>query len=185
MTNLDARQQEYNKYEEFPHLSYNCIAYLIANNEILWKLLNYNSSNALSQPNLSRTQKAALIYNGQSDEFATSRVFLDEGQDNPVTGEISFVRIFPYVLEPINYKYGQIVMCFEIFSHYKINHLSNYTVRVDSIVQTLLETLNGADITGMGRLFFDKSANRMNTAKTIGIAPFKGKVLMIGNTALG
>ena len=184
MTTNDGIQQEYNKYTQFPFLSYNCISYLMQNNQDIWKLLKYNTANALSETNLTNAQKAALIYKGQSDEM-NYRVFLDSGQDNAVTEQISILRIYPYDVDPENQIVGRITMCFQVFVNYRINHLVNYTTRVDTIIQNLIETLNGADIEGIGRLHFNKKAARMSGVRDIGTIPFRGKVLMMGNNALG
>jgi len=48
-------------------------------------------------------------------------------------------------------------MAFEVYSHYKINHLSNYTTRIDTIIQQLIYEFNGFNLES-GRLEFD---NRM------------------------
>ena len=36
----------YNIYEDFPRYSYKCIKYMMDNNELIWKLLKYNSPDA-------------------------------------------------------------------------------------------------------------------------------------------
>jgi hypothetical protein len=184
MTTNDGIQQEYNKYTEFPFLSYNCISYLMQNNEDIWKLLKYNTANALNEPNLTNAQKAALIYKGQEKE-TDFRVFFDGGQDDSWKIECGILRIYPYDIDPINWKIGNISLCLQVFCHYKVNHLVNYTTRVDTIIQNLIETLNGADIEGIGRLHFNKKAARMSGVRDIGTIPFRGKVLMMGNNALG
>ena len=45
----------------------------------------------------------------------------------------------------------------EIFSHYKINHMSNYQTRIDTIAEELLSTFNGADVGGIGLLSFNET----------------------------
>jgi hypothetical protein len=179
MTTYD-NQEQYNKYTEYPNLSYNTISYLMDHNELIWKLLFYNDSEAWNKGNLTHSQKASLVYDGSPDETKFN-VFMDTGQDYAWTRETTVLRIFPAELTPSNYIYGEVLMGFEIYSYYKLNHLSNYQIRVDVIVQQLLETLNGAEIGGLGRLYFDISAAPKNRAIVIGQLPWKGKGLLMSN----
>ena len=177
---LDSTKLSYNAYTEYPNLSYNTISYLMDNNELIWKLLYYNDSEAWNQSNLTHAQKAGLVYNGSPDETKYN-VFMDTGQDYAWTRETTVLRIFPAELIPENYVFGQVMMGFEIYSYYKLNHLSNYQVRVDVIVQQLIEVLNGAEIGGLGRLYFDAKASPRNRAIVIGQLPWKGKGLLMSN----
>ena len=75
---------EYNKFELFPTLSYNCISYLIEHNDLIWKLLSYTDANAYKDdsdhPTLTKQQKGLLVYDGIKVE-TDCRVFMDSGQD--------------------------------------------------------------------------------------------------------
>jgi hypothetical protein len=73
----------------------------------------------------------------------------------------------------------------EVYSHYKINMLNNYTTRIDTIIQQLIEVFNGAEISGLGRMYFDAKANPRSRASIIGQIPMKGKILTICNHVLG
>jgi len=183
----DIRKDSYNKYEMLPMLSYNCVSYMMDNNEMIWKLLKYSDKDAWKSnsdhPDLTKAQKGALIYDGSPDE-TKFRIFFDVGQDNAWTEQACSIRIVPLELYPKNYVYGNISMGFEIYSHYKINHLSNYSTRLNMIAQQIISTFNGVEIGGLGRLFFDARASARCRMSIIGQIPFKGNYVVMCNWAV-
>jgi hypothetical protein len=179
---VDTIQSEYNKYTNLPLLSYNCIKYLMDNNEIIWKLLKYNDSKALEKTNLTSLEKASLIYNGQAN-VNDFRVFSDFGQDDSILSESTILRISVLEVLPSNYVYGHVTMGLEIYAHYKINMLNNYATRIETIVQQLLEVFNGAEVPLLGRLYFDPKTR--SSVSLIGAIPFKGKIITLCNHMLG
>jgi hypothetical protein len=176
----DSRKQEYNKFTNLPSIPYNCITYLMDNNETIWKLLKYKEADAWNKTNLTKAQKGALIYDGSADE-TKFRVFLDIGQENPWTDQACILRISIIEAVPTNYIWGNISIGMECYTHYKINHLSNYETRLDVVMQQLVETFNGAEIGGLGRLYFDSYASGRCKMVTIGNPPFKGKAVTLCN----
>ena len=176
----------YNKYEEFPDLSYNCLDYLIKNNDLIWKLLKYTDNNAYkndsTHPNLTTAQKGYLINDGTPDpEYDRFRVFLDVGQDNTITKELCILRIEPVKLIPTNHIYGNVAMMFEVYSHYKINTMSNYRTRIDTITQQLIAAFNGQEIGGLGQLYFNAKMSRECSTIISGQIPLKGKSTVMCN----
>jgi hypothetical protein len=184
MTTFDGTKDMYNKYLDLPTFSYECVKYLMINNELIWKLLKYNDKDAwksdTSHPNLTTAQKGALVYNGSSDQ-TSFRLFLDFGQDSAMTEQGAYLRISPVELYPENHIQGNIVMAFEIYTHYLCNTLSNYKPRLDLIAQQIIEVFNGADISGLGRLYFDARANRKCRLSIGGEIPFRGKIVTMCN----
>jgi len=176
--------ENYNKYSEFPNLSYNCITYLLDNNEMIWKLLKYNDSNAWQKENLSLSEKRALIYSGQLDE-TNYRVFMDLGNDNSWNEQTTILRIAPIEISPSNYVLGEIAMGFEVYVHYKCNALSNYQVRTYLMAQQIIETFNGKEIGGLGRLYFDAGASKKCSASIMGQIPYKGIGIVMCNYLVG
>lgn len=175
------QKQAYANYTQFPNYSYDCIKYLMDYNELIWKLLYYPDPDAWSKANLTREQKAGLVYNG-SEDATQFRVFLDQGQADSWTIEACVIRIFPYSLIGKNRTVGLCTMMFEVLAHQKINHLTNYTVRIDTIIQQFLETFNGVDIgNGIGKLFFDSLIARDDKVGRAGLLPYIGKTLMMTN----
>jgi hypothetical protein len=167
----------YNKFTMFPKFSYNCISYLMEKNELVWKLLKYNEGEAWQKPNLTHDEKAALIYGGQGDA-SLFNVFMDIKQPDVFTKETSILRICPYFAGGRNRTIGYVEMSMEIFSHHKINHLTNYQTRIDTITAELMGLFNGTDIGGLGVLFFDKLGDEGSRLINAGQIPFAGKQII-------
>lgn len=144
-------------------MQYNIIAYLMENNEDIWKILQYNDPDCLSKPNLSLSGKATLIYSGQP--ISTSyRVFMSTIDDS-FTEQVSLIRIFPELIVPRNRSVADVNFIVQAFSHVKCQYLSNYTNRTVVLMQNILETLNGVDtIPGMGKITFDRNYSVYNKA---------------------
>jgi hypothetical protein len=169
--------EAYNDFRAFSVLSYNCIKHLMDNNELVWKLLKYTDTDAWSKSNLSQAEKAALIYKGQQDT-SQYNVFMDGKQPDVVMGEISILRIMPSYAVGMNRTVGFIEVSMEVFSHYKINHLSNYKTRIDIITEELLAVFNGSNVGGLGLMSFDKMADQSSRLFQAGQIPFGGKQIV-------
>ena len=180
--NSDFQREGYAQYLDINQFSYRCIKYLMDKNEIVWKLLKYDTPDAWkdSVPNLTQEEKGTLIYKGEEDS-SLFRVFMDVGQPDVVTQEQTIIRISPYSIFPENRGVGTLSMYFEVYAHYKVNHLSNYTTRIDTIVGELLKTFNGTVIGGIGRLSFDRMGNYSARLENGSQLPFRGKWMILGN----
>src|SRR5688572_7667099 len=155
----------YAQYEFFDELSYTCMKYLMEHDELIWKLIKYSEPDAWRKPDLTFEEKGELIYNGQPNN-TVARAFLDLGQPDVWTEEICIIRIAPYSLFPENRTVGTISAILETYSHYKINHLTNYKTRVDMITKRLLQVFNGATIGGIGKFYFDRQGSETNRLET-------------------
>jgi hypothetical protein len=177
-------ENAYNKFSLYPLISANCVNYLIANNDSIFKILYYNDSEAWREdsnhPNLTHAQKIALIYNGSPDE-TKYRIFLDFGMDAPWTTKATLIRISPISLSPSNHIVGKITVAFEVYSHFSIDHMSNYVTRIDYVTQQFLEVFNGAEVGGLGKIFFDARATNACRSVLAGKIPFKGKITSFSN----
>lgn len=185
MLNLnDITQTSYNKFSTFSEITYNCIKYMMDNNDSIWKLLYYPDPDAWNKPNLTSEQKAGLIYNGTPEE-TNFRIFADLGQDNAWTVQACILRISPTTATPRNHVFGSMSIGFEIYSHYRCNTMSNYKTRIDSIAEDLISVFNGADVSGIGRIYFDSRASSNCKMVTIGGIPYKGRGLILCTQSLG
>ena len=169
--------EAYNDFRQFSNLSYNCIKHMMNNNELIWKLLKYTDPDAWNKPNLTQEEKAALIYHGQADT-SKYNVFMDGKQPDVLVEEVTLVRIMPHAAIGMNRTVGYIEVDMEVFSHYHINHLSNYKTRIDTIAEELLSLFNGMDAGGLGLLTFDKMADQSSRLFQAGQIPFGGKQLI-------
>jgi len=179
-------KSQYNKFVDFPLFPYNCVSHLINSDsaELLWKLLYYDDNNAwkndTAHPNLTRSQKGAMIFAGQTEQNDYS-VFLDYGMDTAWVKQGTQIRISSAVLVPTNHIVGNLMMSFEVYSHFAVNTLSNYTTRADTITQLFLSEFNGEEIDGIGRLYFDARASNKCNSVEFGEVPFKGKRTVMCN----
>lgn len=167
----------YNSFSQFPKLSYNCIKFLMDENELIWKLLKYTDRDAWNESNLTQAEKAALIYSGQQDT-SQFHVFMDGKQPDVLVKEVTLLRIMPHYAVGLNRTIGYIEVSMEVFSHYKINHMSNYQTRVDTITGELLGVFNGVDMGGLGLMTFDKMADQSSRLFQAGQIPFGGKQII-------
>lgn len=167
----------YNDFKAFNKISYNCIKYLIDNNELVWKLLKYRTPDAWNKENLTQEEKADLIYAGQQDS-SKYNVFMDGKQPDVLVEETTLVRIMPQYAVGFNRTLGLIEVSMEIFSHYKINHLSNYTTRIDTIAGELLTLFNGSNMGSLGLLAIDRMMDQSSRLFQAGQIPFGGKQII-------
>jgi hypothetical protein len=185
---LDDIQRAYNKYTLLPNIPYNITRYLMENDDFIWKLLKYDTNDAWSgsKANLTKSEKGGLIYKGDGDP-TTFRVFFDAGMDSAWTIATTILRISPVAVVPKTYVTGMQSVRFEVYSHATLNMLSNYNPRNLSIIQKLIEVLNGAEIEGLGRIFFDYKASSYCrlTGINVGNATYKGYELIMCNHGLG
>jgi hypothetical protein len=167
----------YNDFSQFSKLSYNCIKTLMDTNELVWKLLKWNDSDAWKKANLTQEEKAALIYAGMGDT-SKFNVFMDTKQPDVLVEEVTLLRISPHYAVGLNRTVGYIEVSMEVFSHYKINHLTNYTTRVDSIAEELLSVFNGCNVGALGLMSFNKMVDESARLFEAGQIPFLGKQLI-------
>jgi len=171
----------YADFKIFNKISYNCISKLVRENELVWKLLKYPHPDAWQKPDLTAEEKSLLIYNGQGDS-SEYRVFMDSKQPDVLMEEIVMVRIFPTGASSYTRTYGNIGVGMQVYSHYKINHLTNYTTRVDTIAGELIALFNGADdIGGLGKLTFTTGGDDSNRLFEVGQIPFTGKQIIFSS----
>ncbi len=182
---LDDIQDSYNKFSELQEVPYNIATYLMDHDDFIWRLLKYDTNTAWNEninANLTKAEKGALIYkgNGTMTDF---RVFFDAGMSAAWTTATTVLRISPVVVVPKTYVTGIQSVRFEVYSHETLNVMSNYNPRSLSIVQKLIEVLNGAEIKGIGRIFFDYKASpycRL-TGINVGNSIYKGYELIMCN----
>ncbi len=176
----------YNQFPQLADFSYNCISYLMNNNEDIWRMIYYpvpNAWDSTANSNLTHAQKASLIYDG-SEDSSLFNVFMDDGQPDVQTKETTILKIYPMTAKGNNRVWGSTTMCFDTYVHYKINTLSNYRMRMVYITQQILATLNGVNIGGLGKLNFDMMWDTSSKMSESGVTPFKGMKLVM-STSIG
>lgn len=185
MSSNHINEGSYAQYDGFDSYSYKLIEYLMNNDETVWRLLKYKTPDAWNEslnPNLTKEQKGALIYNG-TDDASKFNVFLDMGAPEVITREDCIIRISPHSIFPENRVIGTISVIFEVYCHYHINTMSNYKTRIDMITSRFLKVFNGISIPelGIGKLFFDRLGSESNRLEWAGQIPQKGRWIIMSN----
>lgn len=154
----------YNDYSQMRNACYKVITYLLENNEDIWKLLKYPTPDALNNENLTRREKSSLIYTGTGD-MKDYRVFRQTFMDDIFDEQCSQLRVYITSVNPDTLSYGTVDIAVECVVHTKLINLINYENRLEVLLQQVIKTLNGADIGGIGRLFFDRNGSMYDLAK--------------------
>ena len=153
-------ESSYNQYDGLQNFTLFIIQHLMLNNEDIWKLLKYDTQDALEKPNLTREEKAKLIYPGASGgDMDDYRVFRTPYLDDLTTNQQAQLRVYLESITPDTRLYGTVDVNIEVICHVKMIELNDYQNRAESIVWQVIKTLNGADVGGIGKLFFDRNGS--------------------------
>ena len=153
-------ESSYNQYDGLQNFTLLIIQHLMLNNEDIWKLLKYDTQDALEKPNLTREEKAKLIYPGASGgDMDDYRVFRTPYLDDLTTNQQAQLRVYLESITPDTRLYGTVDVNIEVICHVKMIELNDYQNRAESIVLQVIKTLNGADVGGIGKLFFDRNGS--------------------------
>lgn len=153
-------ESSYNQYDGLQNFTLFIIQHLMLNNEDIWKLLKYDTQDALERPNLTREEKASLIYPGASGgDMDDYRVFRTPYLDDLTTNQQAQLRVYLESITPDTLLYGTVDVNIEVICHVKMIELNDYQNRAESIVWQVIKTLNGANVGGIGKLFFDRNGS--------------------------
>ncbi len=152
----------FNKFTSLPFIPYRIIVELTKNDNF-FKLLKYNTYNALSMPNLSEDEKLELICK-DFDDMHNYNIFLTNIEPNELVSSKTILKLYRYDTVPENQVLATICYKFDILYGTK-NALVEYQgvpcPRVDLMEMELMKTLNGADVAGVGFLQFNHDLSRL------------------------
>ena len=103
----------YNSLSALPYIPYNILVYLARQDaaEDLWKLLKYNSYDALSKPNLTFDQKLELIWrNGPQEKFG---VFFTPLVEDAICESKCVLKIYDYYIHAKELYSSTVVYAFD------------------------------------------------------------------------
>ena len=162
----------YAKFEDLPQYQYKILEYLFSN-ENIWKLLYYNTPDALYQSNLTMAQKRALIYTANGNTYPQDttiyRVFLTDLSDDMWNEQASFMRITLPAVFPTNRTEGILSFNIDVLVHTKIDMLNSTISRKVCLLSNILKSLNGAEIGGVGKLTFNRKLSMTDKAVSEGL----------------
>lgn len=146
----------FNKFDSMPKIPYKIIEHLMSStnesSENIWKLLYYNTSDALSQPNLTFDQKKSIIWKGKEPQN-NFNIYLTYLVENMQLETKSILKVYKVDGNPINRNISTVCYEIDILIGGKIAIVDWDNVpcnRAELIETMLLQTLNGVDVNGAG-----------------------------------
>lgn len=159
----------YNSLSFLPYIPYNIIKYLALNEEDFWKLIKYNSYDALSKPNLTFNEKMALIWakDGRQENY---NIFFTNLVEDAITQSKSIMKLYKFYIDTENIYIANVVyqMDFLYGGNMAMVEYNGVPVsRDDLLIQRVLETLNGIYVGGVGKIQFNTQMSRYSSVKTV------------------
>ena len=159
----------FNSMSQLPSVGYNILVYLATQSsaENLWKMLKYNDYDCLSKDPLTFQEKMDFIWKkGLQEDFG---VFLTPLVEDAISESKSIMKIYTYYIHNNEPYHSSVVIAFDFLYGGNMS-LIDYdgipSSRGDVFVHTILSTLNGAEVGGVGKLSFVSDLSRYTLAKT-------------------
>lgn len=162
----------YNSMSKLPFLPYNIMTYLATSPqaENLWKMMAYNSYDALSKPDLTMSQKLDLLWRSGTQE--EKGVFFTNLVEDAIPTSKCILKIYNYYDHPKELYNATVVYAFDFLYGGQMSLVEYNGVPVsrgDLFVQIMLDVLNGVDTGGIGKMVWLDDMSRYCAAKsTIG-----------------
>lgn len=183
----------YNSLSQLPNALYNITTYLALNNENIWKLLKYNSYDALSKPNLTMSEKMSFLWReGPQEDYG---VFFTNLIEDAICESKCILKLYQYYIHANpNQFLSTAVYAFDFLYGGTMSLVEKDGIPVnrgDLFINEMLTTLNGAEIGGVGKMMFDDSLSRYIAARSVignsktftGVSLFMGTLM--GDTGAG
>lgn len=179
----------YNNFQILPLFPYRIVEHLIKNaDENFWKLLKYQTTDALDKNALTIKEKKAMIWDGTDpDGEEDFNIFLQPLIGNALDSAENQcqIRIFRYDTVPISTIESIIIYEIDLITQEKsamVYYEDMLSERTDLLEYYILNTLNGTSIDGTGNLVFDRQLSR--TCKSLlnisNSKSFYGRSLFLG-----
>ncbi|MBQ0141308.1 MAG: hypothetical protein KBT06_00660 [Prevotellaceae bacterium] len=154
----------FNQLTTMPYIPYNIISHLAQDEkaEDFWKLLKYNEEDALSKPNLTLSEKLALVCKNNADQNDYS-VFLTRLIENEQVEERSILKLYKTTTTPEDNIKAICVYAFDILTGAKTTIVEYNGIpcsRLDVMEALLVQSLNGVDVQGVGLLQYNRQLSR-------------------------
>lgn len=162
----------YNSLSALPSIPYNIMTYLATSPqaENLWKMMTYNSYDALSKPDLTMSQKLDLLWRSGPQE--EKGVFFTNLVEDAIPTSKCILKIYNYYDHPKELYNATVVYAFDFLYGGQMSLVEYNGVPVsrgDLFVSIMLDVLNGANVGTIGDMVWLTDASRYCAAKsTIG-----------------
>lgn len=158
----------FNNFSQLPYVPYNIIVTLAENNENIFKMLNYNTYDCLSMPNLTFEEKMAMIYKNQ-DQQQEYRIFLNPLVENMQYDATTILKCYRYDTWPKNQYLAVVVYEFDILFGDKIAMIDYNGIpcnRADVMESEIMKTLNGSfAMNGIGQFQFNADLSQYSRSR--------------------
>lgn len=159
----------YNSLSALPNSLYNILEYLVVHNENIWKMLKYNSYDALSYPNLTVKEKLDFLWKtGQQEKYSV--FFTNLIEDEIAVSKCIFKLYTYYIHANPNAYLATSVFAFDFLYGGEMSLVDKDGIPVnrgDLFIHEILSTLNGAEIGGVGKLQFNDDLSRYTAARSV------------------
>ncbi len=159
----------YNSLTALPFIPYKIMEYLANNDEIIWKMLKYNSYDALSKPNLTFEEKMELVWKNGDPQDKYS-VFLTNLVEDAIPKSRCIFKNYQYYIHAKELYTSTVVYSFDFLYGGKMALVEYNKIPVsrgDLFINRILTVLNGAYVGGIGKLTFLDDMSRYNLGKSI------------------
>ena len=158
----------FNSLSSLPTATYNILKYLANNNENIWKMIKYNTYDALSKPNLTMSEKLSYIWkNGAQEDYS---VFLTNIVGDAICEEKCILKCYDYYIAATDAFISTPIFAFDFLYGVTMALVDRDGIPVnrgDLFIHEILSTLNGVDIGGVGKLVFNKNQTRYDFARSV------------------
>ena len=158
-----------NTFNSMPQIPYQILTYLIDNNENLFKLLKYNSTDALQKDDLTKKEKIALLYTevGQEDDY---HIFLKPLIGEEMTDSVTQLRLYKARITPTTNLKAVLNYEFDIVVGTKTNLVYDNNgipcSRLDMIESEIINSLCGTSMFGVGGFQFNRELSNLCVQNT-------------------
>lgn len=179
----------YNSMSRLPSIPYKIMEHLALNDEVIWKMLAYNDYEALNKPDLIFSDKIKYLWKtGKQEPYG---VFLTNLVEDAIAESKCLMKIYQYHIHANGLYTGAVVYAFDFLygGEMALVDYNGYPAsRGDIFVHRILNTLNGAEVDGVGKMVFlddmsnyDLSRSVIGNSKTFtGVQVFLST--MVGDT---
>ena len=158
-----------NTFNSMPQIPYQILTYLIDNNENLFKLLKYNSTDALQKNDLTKKEKIALLYTevGKEDDY---HIFLKPLIGEEMTDSVTQLRLYKARITPTTNLKAVLNYEFDIVVGTKTNLVYDNDgipcSRLDMIESEIINSLCGTSMFGVGGFQFNRELSNLCVQNT-------------------
>lgn len=158
----------YNSLSALPFAPYSILKFLALNNENIWKMIKYNSYDALSKPNLTIEEKLSYVWkSGAQEEYS---VFLTNIVGDAICEEKCVLKCYDYYISATDIYISTPVFAFDFLYGVTMALVEKDGIPVnrgDLFIHEILSTLNGVNINGIGKLMFNNNQTRYDFARSV------------------